>query len=95
MSVCVFNSLPKSKYLNLFIIAAFSSKSFCGKTSSLLKNDDKAEILLICQSNCLSFVLLAFVIDCFYFLTNTHFYNKFFLNCSGLSYGKVAWFTKK
>ena len=38
MSVCVFNYLPKGKYSNLFIIAAFSSKSFSGQTSLPVKN---------------------------------------------------------
>ena len=42
----------------------------------------------------LSFVLLNFVIDCFDFLTNTHIYNKFFLNRNGLSDNKVVLFTK-
>ena len=37
MSVCAFNSLPKGEYLNLFIVAAFSSKSFSGKTSLPVK----------------------------------------------------------
>ena len=38
MSVCYFNSLPNGKYSNLFIVAAFSGKSFSGKTSSPVKN---------------------------------------------------------
>ena len=33
MSVCAFNSLLHKEYSNLFIVAAFSSKSFFGKTS--------------------------------------------------------------
>ena len=52
MPVCAFNSLPKGKYLNIFIVAAFSSKSFSGKTSLQVRNsylltfpDDKAKIL--------------------------------------------------
>ena len=56
MSVCVFISLPKDKYSNLFIVEAFSSKSFSGKTSLPVKSSylltfphDKAEIL-ICLS---------------------------------------------
>ena len=54
MSVCAFNILPKDDYSNLFIVAAFSSKSFSGKTSLLVKNsylltflDNKAEILSV------------------------------------------------
>ena len=31
-----------------------------------------------------------FVINCLDFLTNTHFYNKFFLNLNGLSDDKVV-----
>ena len=57
MSVCAYNSLPRGEYSNLFIVAAFSSKSFSDKTSLLLKNsylltfpDDKAEILAVCLS---------------------------------------------
>ena len=57
MSVCAYNSLPKGEYSNIFIVAAFSSKSFSDKTSLLLKNlnlltfpDDKAEILAVCLS---------------------------------------------
>ena len=34
------------------------------------------------------------VIDCFDFLTNTRFYNNFFLNHNGLSDDKVRLFTK-
>ena len=54
MSVCAFNSLPKGEYSNLFIVAAFSSKNFSGKTFFLIKNlysltfTDKAEILAFC-----------------------------------------------
>ena len=54
MSICAFNSLPKGQYSNLFIVAAFSSKSFLGKTSLPVKNsyiltfpDDKAGILAV------------------------------------------------
>ena len=57
MSVCAFNSLHNGEYPNLFIIAAFSSKSFSGKTSLPVKNsnlltfpDDKADILAVCLS---------------------------------------------
>ena len=56
MSVCAYNSLPNGEYSNLFIVAAFSSKSFFGKTTLPVKNsfltipDDKAEILAICLS---------------------------------------------
>ena len=52
MSVCFFNLLPNGEYSNLFFLAAFSSKSFLGKTSLHAKNsyllifpDDKTEIL--------------------------------------------------
>ena len=57
MSVCAFNSLPKCEYSNFFIVPTFSSKSFYGKTSLLIKNSylltfpyDKAEILEVCLS---------------------------------------------
>ena len=92
-SVCAFNSLPKGKYSNLFIVVAFFSKYFSSKTSFPVKNsyllifhDDKAEIL--------SFVLVKFVIDYFKFLTNTNFCNKVFLNLDGLLYDKVVSFNK-
>ena len=49
--------------------------------------DDKGQILAFC-------VLLDFVIDCFNFLTNTHFYNKFFLNRNVLFDDKVVSFRK-
>ena len=42
----------------------------------------------------MSFVLLDFVIGCFNFLTNSYFYNRFFLNWNELSYDKVVPFTK-
>ena len=55
MSVCAFNSFPNGEYSNLFNVAAFSSKSFFGKTSLPVKNshllkfpDDKAETLAVC-----------------------------------------------
>ena len=55
MSVCAFNSFPNGEYSNLFNVAAFSSKSFLGKTSRPVKNshllkfpDDKAETLAVC-----------------------------------------------
>ena len=38
MSVYAFNSLPNREYSNLFIVAAFSSKSFSSKTSLPVKN---------------------------------------------------------
>ena len=52
MSICTFSSLPKGEYSNLFIAAAFSSKSFSGKTSLPVKilltfPDYKAEILAV------------------------------------------------
>ena len=64
---------------------------------SLTFPDDKAEILVVCLSKLyfIGFVLLNFVIDCFNFLTNSHVYNKFFLNLNGLSDDKVVSFTTK
>ena len=57
MPVCAFNYLPKGKYPNCFIVAAFFNWSFSGKTSLPLKNsylltfpDDKAQILTVCLS---------------------------------------------
>ena len=57
MSGCTFNYLPNGEYSNLFIAAAFSSKSFTGKTSLPVKNsyllafsNDKSEILPVCLS---------------------------------------------
>ena len=57
MSVCAFNSLPNGEYSNLFIVAAFSSNSFSGKTSLPVRNlylltlpGDKIEILAVCLS---------------------------------------------
>ena len=57
MSVCAFSSLPNGEYSNLFILTAFSNKSFSGKTSLSVKNSylltfpyDKAEILAVCLS---------------------------------------------
>ena len=54
ISICAFNSLLKSKYSNLFNVAAFSNKSFSDKTSLPVKNsylltflDHKAEILVV------------------------------------------------
>ena len=54
---CAFNSLPKGKYSNLLIVAAFSSKSFSNKTSLPVQKsylltfpDDKKEILTVCLS---------------------------------------------
>ena len=40
MSVCAFNSLPNREYSKLFNGAAFSSKSFSGKTYLPVKNSD-------------------------------------------------------
>ena len=55
--VCSFKSLPNGEYSNILIAAAFSSKSFSGKTSLPVKNlysltfsDDKVEILAVCLS---------------------------------------------
>ena len=56
MSVFDLNSLPKSKYSNLFIVAALSNKSFSSKTSLSVKDlylvtfYDKVGILTICLS---------------------------------------------
>ena len=51
MLVRFVNSLPNGEYSNLLIVAAFSDKSFSGKTSSLVKNlyliifpDDRTEL---------------------------------------------------
>ena len=71
MSVCAFNSLPNEEYSNLFLLAAFSIKSFSGKASLAVGNsyvltfpDDKAKFLAFCLSKFkLSFTLLDFVID--------------------------------
>ena len=48
------NWLPNNEYSNLLVIAAFSNKSFSGKTSLPVKNsylmnfpDDKAEVLVV------------------------------------------------
>ena len=55
--VLLIKSLPKGEYSSLLIVAAFSSKSFSGKTVLLFKNsyllkflDDKAEISTVCLS---------------------------------------------
>ena len=57
MSVRAFNSLSNEEYSNLFIVAAFPSNSFSGKTSWPVKNsylltypNDKAAILAVCLS---------------------------------------------
>ena len=50
MSVCAFNSLHNGEYSKLFIVAAFSTKSFSSKTYLLTLPDDQAEILAVCQS---------------------------------------------
>ena len=57
MSICAFNYLTNEEYSNLFIIAAFSIKSFFSKTFLPVTNsylltflDDKAEILAVCLS---------------------------------------------
>ena len=96
MSVLAFNSFPNGEYSNFFIVVTFSSRSFSGKTYLPVKNsylltfpDGKAEILAVFL-NCIELVLLDFVIDYFDFITNTHFYNKFFLNRKGLFDDKVS-----
>ena len=57
MSFCAFNFLPEDEYSNLFIAAAFSSKSFSGTKSLPVRNSypltfmsDKVEILGDCLS---------------------------------------------
>ena len=101
VSVCAFNSLPNGKYSNLLNVAAFSIKSFSGKTSLLVKKsylqtfpDDKAEILAVVYISYIELCFAHFFIDCFDFLTNIHFYDKFFLICNGLSDDTVVSFTK-
>ena len=82
MSVCFFNLLLNGEYVNLLILTAFSNKSFFGKTSSPVNNSHlptfsghKAEIFVCCQQfvclNHIELFLIHFVIDCFYFLTNS------------------------
>ena len=48
---------------------------------------------LVCL-NCENFVSLNFVVGCFDFFFNTHFYNIFFRNCNGLSDDQVLSFTQ-
>ena len=57
MPVCAFNSLLNRKYSNLFIVAAFYTKSVYGRTSLPGKNlyqptftGDKADIFAVCLS---------------------------------------------
>ena len=54
MLVCAFNPLPKGEHQKLLIVPSFSSKSFSGKSSFLVKNsylvtlpDYKAEIFSV------------------------------------------------
>ena len=70
MSVCFFKSRPNGEYSSLLIVAAFF-----GKIASPVKNlylsifpDDKAEIL-----DCIELCFTDFVINCFDFLSNSHF----------------------
>ena len=58
MFVFTFNSVRNGEFSNLFIIAAFSNKSFSDKkylpvinSYSLTYPDDKAKILTICISH--------------------------------------------
>ena len=74
MSVCLFNSLPNAEYSNVLIVAAFSKKSFAGKTSLPVKNsclstfpDDKAEILAEISFIYLNFIELCFAQFCYQF----------------------------
>ena len=67
MSVWAFNSLSKGKDSNLFIVAVFSSKSFFGKTSLVVKKpylvtfpDDKSKILAACLLNHIEFCFARF-----------------------------------
>ena len=57
MSVCAFNYLFNREYLNLYIVAAFSNKSFSDKIYLPVKKsylltfrDDKAKTLAFCLS---------------------------------------------
>lgn len=57
MSVCFFNSQPNDEYLNLLIVAVFSTSPLSGKIYLLVKKsylptfpDDKLEILAVCLS---------------------------------------------
>ena len=97
MSVYAFNSLPKGKNSNLFIIAAFSRKYFSvkKKTSLAVRNsylltfpDDKAEILAACPSKSY------WALFCLIVLFLLSLYNKFFLNLNGISDSRVVSFTK-
>ena len=51
--------------------------------------DDETEIITVCLS-----VLLNFVINYFNLFNKRCFYNKFYLNLNGLSDGNVVLFTK-
>ena len=68
---------------------------FSGKTSLPVKNSYSYLLTFPDNLRYLSCIELKFVIGCFGFLTNTHFYNKFFLSCIRLSDDKVTSFTKK
>ena len=66
MSFCACNSFPKGEYSDFFIVAAFPSKSFFGKTSLPIKNlylltfpVDKAKLLAVCL-NCIELCLTRF-----------------------------------
>ena len=84
---------------NLLIGAGFSNSSYTGEISSPVENsylptfsDDKAETLAVCLSK-LYLTLFCSILS--FFSHWQSFYNKFFLNLNGLSYGKVVSFTKK
>ena len=101
MSVYGFKSLPNSKYSNLLLVAAFSSNSFSGKTSSSFKNsylprfsDNKAEILVVYFSKSSWDLLARFCYWLFWFFHWQQFCKSFFRNFNGLSERKVALFTK-
>ena len=92
MSVCAFNYLPKGKHSNLFIVAAFSSNSFSGKTSLPVKDsylltfpDDKAEILAVCLSKSYAALFCLILLSIVLIFS---VYNTFFLDLNGLSNDK-------
>ena len=101
VSVCAFNSLPKGKYSNLLIVAAFSKKFLSGKISLSDKNsnlptfsDEKAEILVVCLSK-FYWALFCNILLLINFLADSHFIigsSKILMDFLG---DKVVLFTKK
>ena len=71
MSVCAFNSLPKAEYSFFFIVAAFSKKSFSGKTYLPDKNSYLSKCL-VDKAKILAFVCLNLIETCF-----SRFYYQF------------------